>query len=60
MARKKANLKYKSTIKQHAYTLASVVLKPIRKGLPNLTIMAQVGHVVPQMLRHYSHIDAKR
>jgi hypothetical protein len=29
MARKKANLKPKSTIKQHAHTLASVVLKPI-------------------------------
>jgi len=26
------------------------------KGLPDLTIMAQVGHVAPQMLKHYSHI----
>jgi hypothetical protein len=26
------------------------------KGLPDLTIMAQVGHVDPKMLKHYSHI----
>lgn len=26
------------------------------KGLLDLTIMAQVGHVAPQMLKHYSHI----
>jgi hypothetical protein len=26
------------------------------KGLPDLTIMAQVGHVAPHMLKHYSHI----
>jgi len=26
------------------------------KGLPDLTIMAQVGHVAPQMLKHYIHI----
>jgi integrase len=25
-------------------------------GLPDLTIMAQVGHVSPQMLKTYSHI----
>jgi len=25
-------------------------------GLPDLTIMAQVGHVSPQMMKHYSHI----
>jgi integrase len=25
-------------------------------GLPDLTIMAQVGHVSPAMMRHYSHI----
>jgi len=27
-------------------------------GLPDLTIMAQVGHVSPQMMKHYSHIRA--
>ena len=26
------------------------------KGLPDQTIMAQVGHVSPQMLKTYSHI----
>jgi hypothetical protein len=26
------------------------------KGLPEQTIMAQVGHVSPQMLKTYSHI----
>jgi integrase len=25
-------------------------------GLPDLTIMAQVGHVSPAMMKHYSHI----
>jgi integrase len=25
-------------------------------GLPDLTIMAQVGHVSPAMVKHYSHI----
>lgn len=25
-------------------------------GLPDATIMAQVGHISPQMLKHYSHI----
>ena len=25
-------------------------------GLPDLTIMAQVGHVSPAMMNHYSHI----
>jgi integrase len=26
------------------------------KGLPDLTIMAQVGHVSPSMMKTYSHI----
>lgn len=26
------------------------------KGLPDLTIMAQVGHVSPAMMKTYSHI----
>jgi len=26
------------------------------EGLPDATIMAQVGHVSPEMMRHYSHI----
>jgi integrase len=26
------------------------------KGLPEQTIMAQVGHVSPQMMKTYSHI----
>ena len=26
------------------------------KGLPDQTIMAQVGHISPDMMRHYSHI----
>ena len=26
------------------------------KGLPDQTIMAQVGHISPEMMRHYSHI----
>jgi len=25
-------------------------------GLPDLTIMAHIGHVSPQMMKHYSHI----
>ena len=25
-------------------------------GLPDATIMGQVGHVSPEMMRHYSHI----
>jgi hypothetical protein len=25
-------------------------------GLPDLTIMAQVGHVSSEMMKHYSHI----
>jgi hypothetical protein len=30
------------------------------KGLPEQTIMAQVGRVSPQMLKTYSHIRGKR
>lgn len=26
------------------------------KRLPDQTIMAQVGHISPEMMRHYSHI----
>jgi integrase len=26
------------------------------KGLPDQTIMAQVGHISPEMIKHYSHI----
>jgi hypothetical protein len=25
-------------------------------GLPDATIMAQVGHVSPDMMKHYSHV----
>lgn len=25
-------------------------------GLPDQTIMAQVGHISPEMIKHYSHI----
>lgn len=31
-------------------------LKATDLALPDLTIMAQVGHVSPAMMKHYSHI----
>lgn len=34
----------------------TAVTKMAEAGLPDLTIMAQVGHVSPEMMKTYSHI----